>query len=198
MSALTDYFSKLAAAIRAKTGKSTQLSPTDMVDEVDAVYQKGYDDATPVTQTKTANAMPATSDRTISPDSGKLLSGVIIPAAYDGNLRKYLDNNKVTDTGAGAGNFTITFPSTGIYLIASAIRNVSYPGSETLTGCEYITKGPSTLHTSVTSSGTTADNYSWFFVVKVNQANASITNLRLCGYAPGATATYLKVKLCDL
>lgn len=108
MSALTDYFSNLATAIRAKTGKSTQLSPTDMVDEVDAVYQKGYDDATPVTQTKTASAMPTASDRTITPDSGKLLSSVTIPAAWGGNPKTgmFTPIGSVTPAGTITGTWT--------------------------------------------------------------------------------------------
>lgn len=127
MSALTDYFSNLATAIRAKTGKSTQLSPTDMVDEVDAVYQKGYDDATPVTQTKTASAMPAASDRTITPDNGKLLSSVTIPAAWGGNPK--------TGMFTHIGSVTPSGPASAKW------------GFQTEANCWYFFSATNTIHT---------------------------------------------------
>ena len=76
MSALTDYFTSLANKIRTKTGKSTTLTPTDMVSEIDDVYSAGQ--ANPPTQTKSAT--PTTSEQTITPDSGKFLSSVSIGA----------------------------------------------------------------------------------------------------------------------
>lgn len=45
MSALTDYFTSLANKIRSKTGKSATLTPTQMVSEVDTVYQAAKDKA---------------------------------------------------------------------------------------------------------------------------------------------------------
>lgn len=129
MSALTDYFSNLATAIRAKTGKSTQLSPTDMVDEVDAVYQKGYDDATPVTQTKTTSAMPAASNRTITPDSGKLLSSVTIPAAWGGNPKTgmFTHIGPVTPSGTYSGQWTLQTEANCWYFFSAPSINHGMP-----------------------------------------------------------------------
>ena len=109
MSALTDYFSSLANKIRSKTGKSTSLSPNDMISEIDVVYSSGrnsvtsqtksctpstsaqnivpdsgYDYLNKVTvsaiQTQTKSCTPSTSAQTIKPDSGKFLSSVSVGA----------------------------------------------------------------------------------------------------------------------
>lgn len=109
MSALTDYFLSLANKIRSKTGKSTTLSPTDMISEIDVVYSagrnsvtsqtksctpstsaqnivpdSGYDYLNKVTvsaiQTQTKSCTPSTSAQTIKPDSGKFLSSVSVGA----------------------------------------------------------------------------------------------------------------------
>ncbi len=41
MSALTDTFTSIANAIRSKTGKSATLTPSQMIPEIDAVYEAG-------------------------------------------------------------------------------------------------------------------------------------------------------------
>lgn len=77
MSALTNYFTSLANKMRSKTGKSTTMTPNEMITEVDAVYQAGVESVpAPVTQTKTVTA--GTSATIVNPDSGKLLSAVTV------------------------------------------------------------------------------------------------------------------------
>lgn len=119
MSSLTDYFSSLATKIRSKTGKSGTLTPTQMVTEVDAVYAKGYADATPVTQTK--SAVPRNSDQTITPDSGKLLSSVSVSGVMTGFTSSndfLVGTDKLTVSGTGYVNFSKVITSKGLWLVS--------------------------------------------------------------------------------
>ena len=78
MSALTDLFTSLANKIRSKLGTTSKYTPAQAISAIDDVYDKGVQDGTVPTQTK--SAAPSTSAQTITPDSGYHLSGVSISA----------------------------------------------------------------------------------------------------------------------
>lgn len=109
MSALTDLFTSLANAIRAKTGGSDTYTPPEMVDAIDDVYDAGVAAGTPTLTGDAAvgdvksgktfykdsttkltgtfaedtthnSATPTTSSQTINPDSGKYFSSFTVDA----------------------------------------------------------------------------------------------------------------------
>ena len=52
MTALSDYFTSLATKIRSKTGKSATLTPSQMIPEIDAVFEAGNNYGPALSSTK--------------------------------------------------------------------------------------------------------------------------------------------------
>lgn len=86
------YLDNIADAIREKNGTETTYKPGQMAAAIEAI------DTTPPTQTK--NAIPSLSSQDIEPDSGYLLSKVVVAAI------------PVTRVQNSAGGYTVTIAGT--------------------------------------------------------------------------------------
>ena len=212
MSALTDYFSSLANKFRSKTGKSNTLTPDDMVDEVDAVYQKGYDDATPVTQTKSVN--PKVEEAiTVTPDSGKLLNSVSIPqliltsattfgtSGYSAE-KVFKPNRTLSLVTNGYGHLHIKVGELGWFLISlppkSASSTTSFPYAiNSLTYAEY--HGivlPGFAYTN--SSGGTSYMNGALMLVKCTDITQTLYVIYMSGYGNKEVNNVYVWKVADL
>ena len=100
MSALTDYFTSLANKIRSLTGKSAALTPTQMVPEIEEVYDAGEAAGVAETKVGTAAAGDVLTGKTFTNASSVGASGSM---ANNGAVSKTLD--------ATTGNQSYTIPA---------------------------------------------------------------------------------------
>ena len=149
MSALTDYFTSLANSIRAKTGKSDTLTPSDMVDEVDVVYDTGVTAGQSSAKVGTATAGDVLSGKTFTNSSTVGESGSMtnngavsatlnttttsytVPAGYhdgSGSVSITTQTKTSTPTSRSATAATVT-PDSGKVLSSVTVNTTSVPNS---------------------------------------------------------------------
>ena len=170
MSTLSDYFASLANKIRSKTGKATTMTPTEMITEVDVVYQAGVDSIQ--TQAKTAPAVPSglsvSNATVITPDDGKLLSSVTIPKAFDGNIGNYFNNIQTITISSGYNiqikDFISNLSIGDIVLLSVATKNGTL-SIGTIAGMTQISHTTSLYLKD--SSGTTVNTVPTFFIFRI-------------------------------
>lgn len=167
MTTLTETFSNIADAIRAKNGASTSYTPAQMVNAIAAIPVAG----TP--QTKTVN--PSEQSQTVEADSGYSLSSVTVNAissTYVGSGIARKSSSDLTANGA-----TITAPA-GYYSSAASktVSSGSATGPSSLTGSSAtISTGTNTItltKTGVTTTPTVSAGY-------VSSATASSATVAL-------------------
>ena len=194
MSSLSDYFTSLANKMRSKTGKVATMTPTEMITEVDAVYQAGVNSIQ--TQTKTAPAVPdglsVANNTIISPDSGKLLSGVTIPKAFGGDISDYFKVKTISQNMTTATKFTIKslFPNAknGEYYFITCVTKTLKMGIANQTGIEVIFQPILTCSDSLKAAP--------FIIFKVTNADSANIGIHT-SIGQGARIDYILVKIAD-
>lgn len=161
MSALTDVFTSIANALRAKTGKSAGILPTDMADEVTVVYNAGVTAGTTAAKVGTATAGDVllgktfTNSTTVGESGSMTNNGAVsvtldtttasytVPQGYHSGSGTVSISAQAKSTSSSTSAQTIT-PDTGKVLSSVSISAISPQRSNgvssTLTGQD--TTGP--------------------------------------------------------
>ena len=129
---LTDFLTGVAGAIRAKKGTTAKINPQNFESEIASI------DTQKPTQEKTVDLAMASGNQVITPDSGKVLSQVVVkkPATMlPENIKKDVNIGGVTGTleSSGGGELNIAYGDTApedtskLWIKSEEPSNISFP-----------------------------------------------------------------------